>query len=432
MSTRRDERGAVAIMVAVVAVILFVVAALVVDLGLARDTKQQSQNASDASALAAANALYPANGLCSNNASSQNGCVADAVAAAKAYAAVNFGVSDADWADCPTTPTGFVSSPGTPTCIGFDTLTKPTKVVAIMPTRDVKTGLGVVAGVDNIPVSTDAQARVDAGMSVKCSLCFLGSITTTKFNATVSPGGIAVNGNVQMSGNGSVWNATTIGYTGTFDSNNKIAESVPATKVPTFEDPWKNKAGVPPVVPAAPAFARKPNNTNPCTSGPGVYGDWEFKNACTFATPGLYVVTGAWTWKNITVTAPGVTIYATCGSNTSNPSVCTGSAGGYLDTKNGDLRLTAPTTGTYAGLGIIYDRQNPTPLLLQGNGSSQITGAIYAPASTWDYNGNSDVNVTGGPVILKAMTGNGTTGVRILNGLDAEVLKLPGDIGLDE
>ena len=81
-------------------------------------------------------------------------------------------------------------------------------------------------------------------------------------------------------------------------------------------------------------------------------------------------------------------------------------------------------------LGISYDRQSP--LLLQGNGSSQITGAIYAPASTWDYNGNSDVNVTGGPVILKSMTGNGTTGVRILNGLDAEVLKLPGDIGLDE
>ena len=38
----RDEQGAVAILVAVIAVALFVVAAMVVDLGLARDTKRQS------------------------------------------------------------------------------------------------------------------------------------------------------------------------------------------------------------------------------------------------------------------------------------------------------------------------------------------------------------------------------------------------------
>ena len=45
-------------MVSFVAVVLFVVAALVVDLGLARDTKRQSQNTADAAALAAGNKLY--------------------------------------------------------------------------------------------------------------------------------------------------------------------------------------------------------------------------------------------------------------------------------------------------------------------------------------------------------------------------------------
>ena len=374
----RDERGAVAILFAAVAVILFILAAMVVDLGLARDTKRASQNAADASALAAANALYPASGLCSNNTSSANGCIADAVAAAKSYAAVNFGVTTADWSDCPTTLTGFVSSAGTPTCIGFDTLTKPTKVAAVMPTRNLKTGLGIVAGVDNIPISTDAQARSMPACSVKCGLCFLGSIGTTKFNASVSPGGIAVNGSVQMSGNGSQWTAATIAYTGTFDSDNKINESVPATKIPPFEDPWKNKTGVPPAV----TGSAKPANTNPCTGGPGIYGDYEFKNACTFTTGGLYVITGDWTWKNVTVTATptgGATFYFTCGT-TGAPVVCNGTAGGSMDTKNGDLRLNAPTTGVRAGLGIIYDRKNTSPLLLQGNGSSAITGAVYAPA----------------------------------------------------
>ena len=55
----RDEQGAIAILVAMTSVVLFIIAAMVVDLGLARDTRRQSQNAADASALAAANALYP-------------------------------------------------------------------------------------------------------------------------------------------------------------------------------------------------------------------------------------------------------------------------------------------------------------------------------------------------------------------------------------
>ena len=54
----RDEHGAVAVMVSPASqCILFVAAALVVDLGLARDTKRQSQNAADAAALAAGNVL---------------------------------------------------------------------------------------------------------------------------------------------------------------------------------------------------------------------------------------------------------------------------------------------------------------------------------------------------------------------------------------
>ncbi len=53
----RDERGAVAVVSAVLATVLFVVAALVIDLGMARDMRQQDQIAADASALAGASAL---------------------------------------------------------------------------------------------------------------------------------------------------------------------------------------------------------------------------------------------------------------------------------------------------------------------------------------------------------------------------------------
>ena len=54
----RNDKGAVAVMTAVLAVLLFGMAALVVDLGIARDNRRQAQNTADAAALAAANALY--------------------------------------------------------------------------------------------------------------------------------------------------------------------------------------------------------------------------------------------------------------------------------------------------------------------------------------------------------------------------------------
>jgi hypothetical protein len=414
--TRPDERGVVAIMFAVITCfILFGVAALVVDLGLARDTKQASQIASDASALAAANVLYPTSGVCKVPVGSSVPCIQDAVAAAKEYAEANYNVTDADWSKCTAPPSGYTAPVSTVKCVSFDSVSSPTKVWAAMPVREVNTGFGVMAGVTSVPVAALARATIAPSASVTCGLCFLGSINATKFNASVSPGGVAVNGSVQMSGNGSEWTAATIAYTGTFDSNNKIDETGTLSKIPAFSDPWASKAGVPPAIPAG--YPTLPANTNPCTGGPGVYGAYEFKHACTFATGGLYVVTDAWTWKNITVTAPGVTIYVT--------------PNGWIDTKNGDLKLTAPTTGSLAGLGIIYDRNNSHGLFLQGNGNSSITGAIYAPASNWYYNGTSDLTVTGGPVILKSMTGNGTTGVKIISSNDAEALKLPGEISLD-
>ena len=50
----RDEQGAVAILTALVMVVLMLFVAIVVDLGMARDVRRQSQNAGDAAALAGA------------------------------------------------------------------------------------------------------------------------------------------------------------------------------------------------------------------------------------------------------------------------------------------------------------------------------------------------------------------------------------------
>ena len=66
-------------MVAAIALVLFLIAAVVVDLGLARDTTRQAQTAADASALAAANVLYPASGNCQSPVGAKAPCFADAI-----------------------------------------------------------------------------------------------------------------------------------------------------------------------------------------------------------------------------------------------------------------------------------------------------------------------------------------------------------------
>src|SRR6476469_1492720 len=87
----RDEDGAVAVLFGILALSLFVMAGLVVDLGQARDTRRQAQNAADAAALAGARALYP---------SGSTPSFTGAVAAAKSYAAANFGTTSASWTSC--------------------------------------------------------------------------------------------------------------------------------------------------------------------------------------------------------------------------------------------------------------------------------------------------------------------------------------------
>ncbi len=379
----RDEGGAIAIIVAVSSVMLFVLAAMVVDLGLARDTRRQSQNSADASALAAANRLYPTAACATLNPSGSNTppCLSDAVNAAKSYAESNYGVTAADWNTCASAPSGYSTVTGSPTCISFDDLTRPTMVWVQMPTRHLKTGLGNAAGVSQVSVSAQARAVVDGGIASSCGLCFLGPVDAINADFSVEGGSIHVNGDLNAGPNG-IWTATgMIGVVGTVSGGQ--FPGGPPTAVDPIEDPWKDATNVPPAVsgsvksaPACSTSGKKGSSGN----GPGKYGDFAIPNKACTLDPGLYVITGAWTMKNNTdLIGTGVTLYFTCGTPGSTHVCNPGEAGGYLDAKNGAVHLSAPTSGATAGLAIVYDRENVSNLGLQGNGDTGITGAVYAP-----------------------------------------------------
>ena len=372
-----------AVLVALAFTVFVVLVALVVDIGLARDTRRVSQNAADASALAAANTLYPAAACPTGGAKP---CITDAVAAVKSYASVNFNVTNAEWTACSATmPSGYVAMGGT-SCIAFDNATAPKKVWVRIPTRNVKTNFAGIIGKSQVAVGSQAEAEL--GTDVKCSLCFLGPVDAGNADFSVTGGAIAVNGNVDAGPN-SIWTSTSNGVVGTV--NGGVFNPSP-TPISPFGDPLASLA-----LPLSdPAHVAKTGT--PCAGGPGIYNGAITlgNNVDCKLTPGLYVIRNTWLIGNKTeITCP----------------TCTGGAGvtifvpspGYLDFKNGEIRVSAPTTGVFKDLAIVYARDNTNPISIQGNGETGITGTVYAPASALDFNGNSCFGFGEGPIVVNGV-----------------------------
>lgn len=93
----------------------------------------------------------------------------------------------------------------------------------------------------------------------------------------------------------------------------------------------------------------------------------------TFA-PGIYVIDGGLLvgGGNITVNGNGVTLYFTNGAS-------------FLFSGITTLNLTAPTSGSTAGIAVWFDRNDPSLILVGGLTTLKLTGAFYAPRqpSTW-------------------------------------------------
>lgn len=432
----RNEDGLIAVMFALTAVVLLVVAGLVVDLGFARDTRNQSQNAADASSLAAANVLYPTSGHCTLDLPPATPpCFADAIAAAKSYADSNFTVSASAWASC-TDPQHYYYPLGQTPCISFaeDSLgsakpNQPTKVRVVIPTRDVATGFGGLVGVDHVPVTSRSRATLVPGTARSCGLCLLGPGLSGLGNGdvTINGGSVHSNGSVETGPNGHLTAGPSpngISMVGTCIGN---CSPVAQPGVAPIDDPLATLA--------MPDYSALSVKTNPCVQGPGIYSGLSLPNSICVLSPGLYVLTGTWGMGNNTLLqgTGGVTLYGTCGTPAA-PSVCTaGQSGGSLDTKNGDTQIVAPSSGPLKGYAIIYDRENVAGLNIQGNGNSTVTGAIYARKALLEFPGNSCVGVTNGPIIVGQLYGNGNQGCVNLNSvIGASIPAPPAGASLDQ
>jgi hypothetical protein len=403
---QRNERGAVALIVGLLSLVLMGISAFTVDFGMAYATKRQLSSASDAAALAA-DIVYKTDykGLCTVPGNDPNNPVAAnaGVRAAAEAAADNLFLQNYPNGSAADGSITNVSCSGTGVQVTY----------SASGTSGSPFGR-VLGGSGTITTDGTAAAAYSVGGGI-CALCVLGNVNTNNTDFTVTGGDIYVDGNVSTGPN-SNWTATnSITISGTVSGLSQANANPDYAAGPHITDPF---AGV--TLPASP-FAGLTAKSDPCTQGPGIYGSFNIKNQTCVLQQGAYVFTGTLSFQN---TNSHLT------SNNLPVTLFFASPNGKLDIKNGDIdQLAAPTTtplpsgfpaGWPAGFAIIYARDNTNTLDLQGNGDSfpDVTGNVYALKSTTSFNGNACFQVSGGAVVIGGVSSVGNKSC--LNVLDAK------------
>ncbi|PZS25909.1 MAG: hypothetical protein DLM59_19295 [Pseudonocardiales bacterium] len=380
----RDDHGAVAILVAIFCTVMFGLAALIVDLGFARDVRREYQGAADSAALAAAQFL-------SKNPAALPSDVADI---AHRYAASSAGIQPADWAGCidPTAlPTAIAP------CISSDPAARLVQVR--LPSRQIPTFFaGAVSGGKNPNVSATAQATWGLANGVSCAVCVLGDADLGNADLTVNGGDVAINGGVSTGPGGGI-TVVTPGQIGVAGDVTPGANLAPAgVKIDPFADPLA-------IAPPTPALT-------PATAAAGplcVPGNYTTITACTVLLPGIYVIVGRNVFTGASpLVAAGALLFFTC-ANADVPRRCStgGDSVGSIEVAGtGTIALTG-STALGPRLAVFYDPDNTAPLRLCDDGLATVTGDVYAPAATMDTSGSGNLDIVNSLLVVGAISGGG-------------------------
>jgi Bacterial Ig-like domain (group 3) len=214
-------------------------------------------------------------------------------------------------------------------------------------------------------------------------------------------------------------------------SGNASFSPAPVTGAATVADPLAN---LPVPVASTLGLASKGSvsvsGNSSQTIGPGVYSQITASgNASLTLQPGVYIITGggftvsgnanaAVSGTSNSITGTGVMIFNAGTGYNSATGADGGTYGAITLSGNGTIKLTAPTTGTYAGILIFQDRANSKALTFSGNAMQGITGTIYAPAAQLDESGNATIGSTTNPISLVVDTLS-LSGNAIANALSA-------------
>jgi Flp pilus assembly protein TadG len=367
----RDQRGAVAILVAASIAVLFGFVGTVVDLGFWYGTRGALQAAADAGAMAAARTLPYA--------SSQNTAFLQAVAQNAANQA-------SSTLQAPPTVTVQVSGSGSGRTI---------KVTAMAPQQQFFSQIvGYVGG--------QIAASASASESGTISACVIGLASNNPDTIMLNDTASTINSpNCAVYSNGGLYNKNGTVTTQLVGAVGAVAGSFAAsTEIiqagAVVPDPYANLSA-----PIMPQTALAPVTVSGVTTyQPGLYsGDLTIsKNSIDNFAPGVYYIeNGNLNINgNATISGSGVTFYFG------------GSSPGTIQWNgNGNsVNLSAPSSGTYAGV-LLYQSQQTVlganTASISGNSTFNLAGAMYFPQTGIYFNGNS----TTGPTTVQIQPGVG-------------------------
>lgn len=248
--------------------------------------------------------------------------------------------------------------------------------------------------------------------TLPCGLCTLGSSGTTinvSSNASLSVAAAIVSNSSSATAIAATSNATVTssGSSSAIElpggmscTSNAVCTPSTVTNTSAISDPY-SALPVPAVTGNLGAFSCGGNSS--CNASPGVYTSFSASsNSHVSMSSGVYVVEGGLMSisSNAVVTGSGVMLYLTCSGYTStNTSPCTA---GTMSTScaspslglsigsNAELNITPPTSGSYKGLGVFYDRNlNTAPVCISSNASADELGTIYAKSADVSISGNA-------------------------------------------
>ena len=351
-------------LVAILSTVLIGFVGLVIDSGSVSQSQQQAQAAADAAALAAFSNL------------SSGGTLSSATGFAGTLAVAN-GIPIS------ALTVTFLDASGAVTASPTAVAEVAARVAISRPTYFLP-----ALGIDSVPVSALAHAgAVGTGPApAPCALClFSGSGTDLSLlvSASLSTGSPIISDSTSARGIGLASRASiTASAVGIAGGGYSLGSGSTITPTPVVQaavaDPWPSLA--------APQISGTAVNYTSPSSGsgsinPGLYS--QISVVGTFSlnlTPGLYVLTGSLsTTAGAALSGTGVSVYLACpGYPTACPS---GAAGGGIAAGGSTFRLSAPSTGSLAGMAIFADRGNAQGSVISA-GTTAIGGTWYAIGSS--------------------------------------------------
>jgi Putative Flp pilus-assembly TadE/G-like len=384
-----DERGQVAIIVALTLTLILAFGALVVDVGLNWAARSEAQGAADAAALAGA-ALLPAD-------------PPGAATVVKDYLDRNVpGLtgtpSDPQWASNGDDSDGEITCYAPPAAPVLGDGCQPgapvTAIQVITPPLQPTYAFASILGRSSNSIKALASAGATPGQTAPCGLCVLGPEDLTMSGGapgqlTVRSAGVVVNSSSRI-GTGSL-GASSIGVAGVAQSTPPGSYTPAATEgVPVVADPL---SGLPTPAQLVPQILN-PGTQAGSLFTQGVFGTINLTGPATFR-PGIYVITGGLRLSgNANVTATGVTLYFACDTYPAPCQAGGGPGAGLSVTGNAQLLLTAPGAvgpPAYRHLAIFSDRENTAGITFGSGVASAVTGSVYAARSKLTLDGKGAI-----------------------------------------